>query len=415
MPFGMACQPWPVRPSNIRRTQHPMTPEPGKREMIVAFAAGLVTFSLLYAPQPVLHLIADRYGIAPQSSALMISLPSALLSATSLLPLLMARPLNPARLVPLALTLATLVNLVAILSSHWGTLVAARGVTGVLIGAVPSAMMTFLATQVPPERMGRAMAIYVAGTGTGGLSGRLAAGMLSTGGDYVSALLVTNLIALAICVTLFLLFPRTGAIPPPPAARARVNPARVIHALVAPRAASVYLIGFLLMSAFVGMFNYLPFLLSSPRFGLPQAGLTFAFLPLAVGIIAVPLFGRHYDVLGPRKMLSFAFAMIGCGGLMTLTEQLDLLFVGIVLVALGAFAGHSSATATLARQSVVEKAYASSFYFFFYYLGSGISGYASGVFFATGGWTSLIRVMTVVVVTGILLTILTQPDNNDAG
>lgn len=378
--------------------------------MLVAFAAGLVTFSLLYAPQPVLHLIAARYDIPPQSSSLTISLPTAMLSGASLLQLFIGRGLNPARLVPVALTLAALANLLGMLSPSWHLLLAARVLTGVLIGIVPSAMMTFLAVHIAPERMGRAMSTYVAGTGAGGLLGRLAAGTLSTDGHYASALMMTSLISLIISVTLFFMFPPASPSPAPTAApRRRVDPAGLRRALVTPSVASVYLIGFLLMSAFVGIFNYLPFLLSSPRFGLSQSSLTFAFLPMATGIVAVPIFGRLYDRLGPRRMLCFAFAMIGGGGLLTLSDRLELLFPGLVIVALGAFAGHSSASATLGRQSQVDKAYASSFYFCFYYLGSSVAGYVTGIFYDSGGWPMIVTVMAGLSLTGILLTLTTQP------
>jgi YNFM family putative membrane transporter len=85
-----------------------------------------------------------------------------------------------------------------------------------------------------------------------------------------------------------------------------------------------------------------------------------------------------------------------------------------MFVALGAFAGHSSATATLGRQVGIEKAYASSFYFFFYYLGSSISGYVTGIFFNSGGWPGIVMVMVSLAVVGIVLTVATQPNSNIA-
>lgn len=362
----------------------------GRIAQLTAFFTGLVSFALLYCPQPVLHLISADFKIPPYISALTITVPSLFLSFSSILMIWLGTKSSLARLLPIAIIVAALLNLAAILSSVWSVVVIWRAVFGVCIGIVPAAIMGYLATEIAPQRMGRAMSWYIAGTGSGGLLGRLTAGLLAEPYGYRVALGVVSIIALIVGVGMLAILPRPQGKSSGKHKARGIDRAQLNRAMTTPSVVSLYILGFLLMSAFVGVSNYLSFLLSSPRFGLSQSGLTLSFLPLAIGIFAVPFFGMFYDRWGPRIMLCLAFSMLFAGALATLMSSIAILFLGIVLIALGAFAGHSSASATLARQRLVDPTYAASLYMFFYYLGSSFAGNFSGFVLGRGGWSAVV-------------------------
>lgn len=375
-----------------------------------AFAAGFVAFALLYSPQPILNLLSAKFDVAPHVSALVISLPTFFLSVSSMLMLYIGGMAALGRIVPLAIMAAALINMVAVFSPVWLLLVVARGLMGILVGLVPASVMGLVAGEIRAERMGRAMSCYIAGTGSGGLIGRLSAGVFAGTHGYELALGSVSLVAFVVGVVLWFRFPASRA----PAARPANGPVidftALKTAIVTREAASVYVLCFLQMAAFIGIFNYLSYLLSSSKFGLSQSSLTFGFLPMACGIVAVPLLGYLFDRLGPRTMLCFSFAMILAGALLSLTDSLPQLFIAITTIAMGAFAGHSSASATLGRLTSVSKTYASSLYMFFFYLGASVGGYFTGMLYTFGGWELVVAFTAVLSVLGTAVTVLAVPN-----
>ncbi|NPD21493.1 MFS transporter [Alterinioella nitratireducens] len=375
-----------------------------RANFVAAFLVGFVAFSLLYSPQPILHIFTQRFGVPPHVSALAISLPTTCLAVSSILMIGLHGRVPLARLVPPAILIAALAGMVSALASSWWLVILARGVVGVAIGVVPASVMAFLGSTIAPERMGRAMSWYIAGCGSGGVIGRLASGLLTEAQGYQAALGAVAVATFAVGLYLLFRFPReTRELR---AARpAETLPARLIGAARAPGAGPIYLLSFLLMSSFVGIFNYLSYLLSSPRFGLSEAGLSLGFMPLAIGTVAVPIFGRLFDRLGPRAMLSFSFLMVLCGALLTATPALAGVFVGITALALGAFSGHSSASATLARLPGVETSYASSIYMFTFYMGASLTGPLVGFAFHIGGWSAVVGFTLILGLTGLAVTL----------
>lgn len=363
-------------------------PTPERQEskiFLTAFLAGFVSFGLLYSPQPILHLFTERFGVPPHTSALVISLPTLFLAFSSIFMIYLRGRIAVGVVVPLAIVAAAASNMMSALAPSWIIVIIGRSAVGILIGLVPAAVMAFVANSVPAIRMGRAMSWYIAGTGSGGLLGRLATGLLTELQGYEVALGSISATSFVAGVFLWLTFPQDVRGQRANVATIGINLEALRQTALTPSALSIYVLCFVLMSSFVGVFNYLSYFLSS-RFGMSEGNLTLGFLPLAFGTVTVPLFGRLYDRWGPRKMLCFAFVMIIVGAVLTTTGSIVFLFIGITSIALGAFSGHSSASATLARLRDVDKSYAAAFYMFSFYLGASLTGYFTGVLYHLGGW-----------------------------
>lgn len=353
---------------------------------LTAFCAGFVVFGLLYAPQPILHLFSKSFDVLPHVSSLTVSLPLLLLALAAVLMVFVRGRVALDRVVPLAILAAAVTNMIAVLATSWTMLMIARGLTGILIGLVPASIMSVVTASVRPARMGRAMSWYITGCGCGSMTGRLLAGFVSEAYGYQAALATISLMAFGIGVFLWFRFRSGGRSDPAAILRTGFDGAAFHKALSTPAAMVIYLLAFVLMSSFAGVFNYLSYLLSSTRLGLSEASLTLGFLPLAVGTFSAPIIGRLFDRWGPRRMLGAAFSLVILGALLSMFTSLVALFIGLSLIALGAFAGHASASATLGQVPGIERTYASSLYMFFYYSGASVTGFISGILYAHGGW-----------------------------
>jgi YNFM family putative membrane transporter len=56
---------------------------------------------------------------------------------------------------------AALLNLVSSVAPTWEVLLVVRSLEGLVLGGVPAVAMAYLSEEIPPDRLGRAMGLYV--------------------------------------------------------------------------------------------------------------------------------------------------------------------------------------------------------------------------------------------------------------
>ncbi|MEO5812792.1 MAG: MFS transporter, partial [Rhodanobacter sp.] len=84
-----------------------------------------------------------------------------------------------------------------------------------------------------------------------------------------------------------------------------------------------------------------------------------------------------------------AVALMFAGVLLTLTQPLALIMLGIVALTFGFFGAHSIVSSWVGRRAGAAKAQASSLYVCSYYIGSSVAGWGGGLFYAWHGWNGV--------------------------
>jgi YNFM family putative membrane transporter len=74
------------------------------------------------------------------------------------------------------------------------------------------------------------------------------------------------------------------------------------------------------------------------------------------------------------------------GVLMTLPDSLPLTILGVGIITIGFFGGHSIASSWVGLRAETGRAQASALYLFFYYAGSSLAGSLGGWVFTLGAW-----------------------------
>lgn len=357
------------------------------------FAAGFVTFSLLYATQPVLPLVAGAYGLSPAEASLSLSAATFALA----LGMLLAAPLSDAKgrvgVLRVAIVAASLLGLLVPFAPTFPVLVALRAVQGLALAGVPAVAMAYLAEEVEPKRAGAAMGLFIAGNAVGGMVGRLLVGLLSAELGWKGGLWGLALLDLALAAW----FARNV----PPSRRFRPRPFRrdaILRGLAAsgrdPVLLGLYAMGFLVMGSFVTVYNYLAFSLEGPPWKLSPSAVSWVFLLYTVGIFTSPLAGRVSDRVGRPRVLMAGAALQLAGAVATLVEPLPLKLLGLALFTLGFFAAHAVASTGVGHRGGAEKAAASAHYLLAYYAGSSVVGTLGGVVFARAGWGGVVALVS---------------------
>jgi YNFM family putative membrane transporter len=262
--------------------------------------------------------------------------------------------------------------------------------------------MTYLSEEIHPESIGLGMGLYISGSAVGGMGGRLITGVLTDFFDWRVGVAVVGVIGLLAAWIFARALPASRHFVGQPL-RWRVLSARfagIFHDRGLPW---LFAEGFLLLGAFVTVYNYLGYRLLAPPYNLSQAVVGLIFAIYLVGTFSSPWMGHLAGKLGRRKVLWTTLALMLAGVALTMLQPLALVMLGIVAITFGFFGGHSIVSSWVGRRAGAAKAQAASVYLFSYYMGSSIAGASGGLFYASHGWTGVALFVGALVLAGLLI------------
>ncbi|QIE91076.1 MFS transporter [Pseudomonas nitroreducens] len=358
------------------------------RTSLALFSGGFATFALLYCVQPMMPVLSKAFGLTAAQSSLVLSIST----VTMAFGLLVTGPISDAigrkPIMVASLVLATLFTIGSSLMPTWHGVLAMRALLGLSLSGLAAVGMTYLSEEIHPQHIGLSMGLYIGGNAIGGMSGRLISGVLV---DYVNwhvALATLGVLALAAALLFWRILPESKNFRPAP-----LKPRRLIEGITGHfRDAGLpwlFLEAFLLMGAFVTLFNYIGYRLLAEPYHLSQAIVGVLSLVYLSGIYSSAWVGSLADKLGRRKVLWAMIALMLGGVLITLLQPLAVVLVGLLIFTFGFFGAHSVASSWIGRRALKAKGQASSLYLFSYYVGSSVAGTAGGLFWHQYGWNGV--------------------------
>src|SRR5699024_10462131 len=156
-------------------------------------------------------------------------------------------------------------------------------------------IMTYLTEEIDAKHLPRVMGFYISGTSIGALFGRLIPGAVLEFADWRGPVLTSG--------GVFVLLRRAIVMGVPPAQTVRPKKITVSHELAAfaghfrsPVLLGLFVLPFLLMGAFVSLYNYLGFHLIG-EYGLPES--------LAAAVFVIYLSGTWSSARAGRAVQSY--------------------------------------------------------------------------------------------------------------
>lgn len=374
-------------PSTVTFSGHPPGSSEYRRLIVGLFFAGVATFAQLYAPQAVLPQLAQALTISPATAALTVSA-STMGIAIAVIPWsLVADRRGRVPAMVTGITVASAVGLLAPLSGDIAVLLGLRLVEGLALGAVPAVALAYLSEEISPRHVATAAGSYIAGTTVGGLSGRIVSGMVGAATDWRWGVWAAVGMCAVSAILFIWLIPRSRGFDTRRGAAGASAVQRVGAALRSPRLWALYAQGFLLMGAFVAVYNYLGFHLSMPPFLLPTWLVTVLFLAYLAGTASSPWAGVLASRHGRHRVLMASIGVMSVGVTLMLLPSTLAVLAGLLLFTAGFFGAHAVASGwTPVAAGAAVTAQASSLYYFAYYAGSSLFGWALGLVFGEAGW-----------------------------
>ncbi|MEW5289411.1 MFS transporter [Erwinia papayae] len=374
------------------------------RATLALFSAGLATFALLYCVQPILPVLSQEFAIDPATSSLSLSVATGMLA----LGLLVTGPLSDAigrkPVMVAGLLLASCCTLASATMNSWHGILLTRALTGLSLSGMAAVGMSWLSEEVHPGVVAFSMGLYISGNSIGGMSGRLLSGVVTDFSSWRLAVAVIGCFALASAVMFWKILP--------PSRHFRAASLKPRSLMVNfrlhwrdPGLPLLFAEGFLLMGAFVTLFNYIGYRLLATPFSLSQATVGVLSLVYLTGSWSSPKAGALTAKHGRAVVLLFSTSMMLAGVLITLSASLWLIFAGMMLFSAGFFAAHAVASGWIGHRARRARGQASSLYLFSYYLGSSLAGTAGGIFWHQFGWQGITAFITLLLLTALLVAV----------
>ncbi|AWY42389.1 MFS transporter [Pseudomonas putida] len=358
------------------------------RTVLALFSGGFATFALLYCVQPMMPMLSQEYSINAAQSSLILSVATGLLAFGLLITGPLSDRLGRKPVMVAALFCAALCTMASAMMPSWHGVLIMRALIGLSLSGLAAVAMTYLSEEIHPQHLGLAMGLYIAGNAIGGMSGRLITGVLIDFISWHTAMLVIGGLALIAATVFWRILPESRNF------RSRsLHPRSLLDGFTMHfRDAGLpllFLEAFVLMGAFVTLFNYVGYRLLAEPYHLEQAFVGLLSLVYLSGIYSSAKIGSLADKLGRRKVLWSTIVLMIAGLALTMFTPLPLVIFGMLVFTFGFFGAHSVASSWIGRRATKAKGQASSLYLFSYYAGSSVAGTAGGVFWHLGGWNGI--------------------------
>ncbi|MTC57528.1 Inner membrane transport protein ynfM [Providencia rustigianii] len=366
------------------------------------FTVGFATFALLYFVQPILPMLSADFNVSPATASLSLSLSTGLMA----LGLLVTGPISDAigrkNVMVISLTCAAIFTLMSSVMQSWQGILIARALVGLSLSGVAAVAMTYLSEEIHPSYVALSMGLYISGNSIGGMSGRLMTGVVA---DYYSwrvAVVILGTLALIAAIGFWRLLPpsqhfRATSLKP---RNLWVN----LHLHLRDKGLPwLFIEGFVLMGAFVTMYNYIGYRLLEPPYNFSQSVVGFLSIIYLTGTYSATKTGSLTQKYGYGRVLIAAIGMMLIGVVLTLHPNIWIILTGMTVLTAGFFAGHSVASSWVGRRAKRARGQASSLYLFSYYAGSSIAGTLGGVFWSFYGWNGVALFISVILLLGVAI------------
>jgi len=359
-----------------------------------AFSLVAAAFTTIYITQPVLPILRIEFGVDETRASFTVS--AVILGiALSNLPLGSAAdrfPIKP--IIFIGGCVVTLCGIVCAVTGNFWVLLGTRFVQGLFIPCLTTCVAAYLAKTLPIEGLNVAMGSYVSATVAGGLGGRLLGGFIHPPLHWRYAFITASVFVLAATLAAYHFLPSEKRNP-----TTEVQTLGFLDLVVRSDLLRIFSVAFSAFFVFSSVFNYLPFYLSAPPFGLSTEFVTLTYCSYLVGILAAPLAGKLSNRIGNGASMALGAVVFGVSLGATLLKTVPAIAACLAVICAGFFCIHAAAAGSLNRRLESGRGRANSLYVLSYYLGGCIGITLTGYVYVSSGWSGI-------VVTGITMLVI---------
>ena len=346
--------------------------------------AGFVTFVNMWCTQAILPVLAKTLHSSPEATGYTVTAP--LIATAAMAPVIgmVSDRFGRRIFIRGAALLLVIPTMLAAFSTSLAMLVACRFAQGLLLPFIFTITIAYISDEMSPANAMRMVGIYTSGTISGGFSGRLIVGFVTSVLSWRAGFLAVGLITLAASLTIALLLPRERNFRPITSFSGAL--ASFPNHLSNKRLLGTYAVGFGVLFSIVSVFTFINFRLAAAPYHLGPAALGAIFVVYLGGVAASPIAGRLGAKLNRSWLMAGCVSLILAGLALTLFASLWLIGLGLLLVCFGVFPQQTFATGFVGVAARGAKSTAVGLYVTSYYIGGSFGGIIPAAAWHLAGW-----------------------------
>jgi YNFM family putative membrane transporter len=372
------------------KRMYSLAPAQSRTRTAAVVFAGFCAFTTLFAPQPLLPMLARVFAISPGRASLLVTASTLAVAMAAPFAGVVADRFGRKRVIVPAAFLLAVPTLLAATATSFQQLLFWRFLQGVFTPGIFAVIIAYV-NEEWEDGAGAATAAYITGTVLGGFSGRVLAAFVAARAGWRWAFITLGVLNLLGAIAI-----RAWLPPGRRFTRARSNApvaAAMLRHLRNPRLAATYAVGFCVMFTLLGTFTYVNFYLAAPPFHLSTTALGQLFAVYLVGAVITPRAGRMIDRMGHRFALVVAFSGGAAGIALTLIPSLPVVLLGLTLTCTGVFIANSAGSSYVGSAATESRASAVGLYVTFYYVGGSAGSAVPGLIWAHPSWPACVALI----------------------
>jgi YNFM family putative membrane transporter len=366
-------------------------------QLSIIYTCTILTLCTLYAVQPIQPLFEQEFSLSRFEAVIFTTVIMLPLGFAPIFYGYILETLSSKRFVKNAVLLLGFLELLFAMSNSYPLLLGLRALQGLIIPAILTSLMSYIAFITPKDKVQQAMGYYIGATIFGGFIGRLLSGTLS---DLFGWRIFFVLLGISLIVMFWLLGYVSEEVKVD-----FVKPkfSQVMRVLQQKVFLNIYLMMFTVFFVFQAILNFIPFQLqtlsgemSHGKVGLMYAGYIIGFV---ISIRILPII-RFWG--GEAKTIMAGLFIYLVGIQVFYANSYIVMFLGMFVFCAGFFIIHATSSGFISKMAHENRAISNGLYLSFYYAGGTFGTFAPGVFFQYLGWQTFLIVLTLLAFSTII-------------
>ncbi len=346
--------------------------------------ATVMTFSALYAPQPLQPILMSEFGVSKEQAALLTTVTMIPLGIAPIVYGYMLESFSSKKLFSIGIGALALLQLAFFFTDNFHLLIVIRFFVGMAIPAVLTSIMTYISTVTKRETVQKQMAYYISSTILGGFAGRFFSGLIASYFGWRWTFLI-------LAFSLALAFVLIRSLHEAEIQISKFSVRSVLDVLKKRQFATIYLLIFATFFTFAAILNFIPFRVREISAGSSSFTIGIMYMGYIMGIVMSLNALRIIKIFGGEMNTVFtALAFYVCTLFMFTYPSLCVMFFGMFLFCCGMFLAHSVASGYVNKIADDKKGITNGLYVSFYYAGGTFGSFVPGFVYSGLGWNSFL-------------------------
>lgn len=366
------------------------------RLLIIVFST-ILTFSALYAPQPIQPIIMKYFGVSQNRSAMLTTVTMFPLSIAPIFYGYLLESVSAKKMLMVSLFILSMCQFAFFMSGSFDLLIVLRFAEGLAIPAILTGIMTYISTMTTKENVQKIMALYISSTIMGGFFGRFFSGLISY---YTNWRVMFLILGVSLLAAVFM----TGRLGENKASMTNLNIRAAYEVLGSKKFTVIYLMIFSMFFMFAAVLNFIPYRMreinpasSAMLIGVMYTGYIMGIVTSLNSMKLIRIFrGETNTVFGGLTIFMLSLVLF-------ISTDIYVMFAGMFVFCAGMFMTHTVASGYLNKLADKNKGVTNGLYVAFYYSGGTLGSILPGLIYENYSWNAFLLFLGIFMLTTIIL------------